>query len=338
MPNRGDPAIQGANQGDGRGSDGMPNRGDPAIQGASQGDGRGSDGMPNRGDPAHQCAYQGNRRGGDSMPNREDPAQQGASQSNGRGGDNAPERGKAVLKGVIPRVLVEIQVNLENCRHLITEVDYNDMDEFCVELDKKDITELMSKLLEVDEFERIWSSCHGGCDPPMNFLLQLDAQNCTLGDLQGYVQTELSKKKVSNSNQDGSKQPSEDGDLMKLLGSYKDYSGKRLRDLGCSALYDISKLIRVKPFPQSRPLWKRLASHAGLKKSSIDALDTPETGGNDSLTMAFLQRINTSCPKEKVAWLAMGLVAIDRKDLLTNENFGIFKECISSGCITEHEA
>jgi len=331
-PNREYRLPKEANPGNGRGGDNMLNRGDAAQQSANQGNGRGGDNMLNRGDAAQQGASQDDGRSNNVMSNREDAAHQGAYQGNGRGGDNVLERGKGALKAV------EIQVSLENCSHLIAKVSYNDRDDFSVELDKKDIIPLMSVLLEVYELEHIWSSCHGGFDPPMNFLFHLDAQNCTLGEFENYVQKEMRKKKEPDPTQDRSNQPNEHVDLMKLLGNYKQCSEKRLRDLGGIALYDISKLIRAKRYPRKRPLWKRLASHAGLDKSSIDALDIPASDDKDSLAMAFLDFINCTYPREKVARLAAGLVKIGRKDLLTNQNFGIFKRCISSGCIGEREA
>jgi len=207
-------------------------------------------------------------------------------------------------------------VNRDQCTHLIKDVSYNDMDDLSDVLDEGAILDVMKTLISIKEFEHIWSSCHGGSDPPMNLLFHLAGQNCKLSDL----------KRFATSDKGGRFR-----DLINLIDAHHPVDRrcmeKRLDELDFRLLSSIAELIRARPFPQKRPLWKRLASYARLDEASITALDVPATGERNSLTMAFLKRITHTNPKETVAWLASGLYANDLKDILADDDIEIFKEC-----------
>jgi len=228
--------------------------------------------------------------------------------------DKEPEA--PCLPPQIERQITRVQVNRDQCTHLIKDVSYNDMDDLSDVLDEGAILDVMKTLISIKEFEHIWSSCHGGSDPPMNLLFHLAGQNCKLSDLRKFA---LSDKGGRFS------------DLINLIDAHtgvdRDCMEKRLDELDFRLLSRIAELIRARPFPQKRPLWKRLACYAGLDEASITALDAPATGERKSLTMAFLKRISHTNPGEKVAWLASGLYANDLKDILADDDIEIFKKC-----------
>ena len=207
-------------------------------------------------------------------------------------------------------------VNADECTHLIKDASYNDMDDLSDVLDDGAILDVMKALISTKEFEHIWSSCHGGSDPPMNLLFHLAGQNCTLSDLKSFAESDKGCRF---------------SDLIDLIDAHYRVNERcmenRLDELEFRLLSKIAELIRAKPYPQKRPLWKRLASYAGLDDAAITALDVPTTGERKSLTMAFLKRISHTNPRETVAWLASGLAANGLNLILGDEAIEIFKEC-----------
>ena len=205
-----------------------------------------------------------------------------------------------------------------SCKHLLTNSTYNDRDDLSEELDKESILDLMENRCSPTEYEKIWRSCHGGLNPPMNMLFHLHGLNCTLGDFKGYVECE-DKSRVK--------------DLETLLAAHGHCTGKRICDSGFPLLTRIAELTAVKRHPEKRALWKRLASRAGLKEEDIKALDSPVTGVRESYTMAFITRTCQTTPATTAAWLAEGLYAIGRNDILLDRKFQIFEKCRIERCI-----
>ena len=210
-------------------------------------------------------------------------------------------------------------MNHHQCTHLIKDTLPHHREDLSDVLDDGAILDVMKALISTEEFEHIWSSCHGGSDPPMNLLFHLAGQNCTLSNLKRFAQSDKGCRF---------------SDLIKVIDNhYRDDERCmeiRLDELDFRLLSEIAELIRAKPYPQKRPLWKRLASYAGLDDAAITVLDVPTTGERKSLTMAFLKRISQTNPRETVAWLASGLAANGLNLILGDEDIEIFKEC--RGC------
>ena len=190
--------------------------------------------------------------------------------------------------------------------------------------DGKNIADLIQERLTVEEFKDLWSRCHGGADPPMNFLFHLaNVYQYTLEDLRRFAE-KGNKKGIFNA-------------LILLIDEHKDRQKNRLKTrldkLEYHLLMDIVKLIRANPIPTTQqiyPLWKILAGCAELDISCINNLNAPASRVLKSLTLVFITYMNQSYPDEKIAWLARGLHSIDRKDLLSNKE--LFKDCIAAGC------
>ena len=207
---------------------------------------------------------------------------------------------------------------------MLSDASYNERDDLSDELDDGEygvtISNLIKELLTVKEFRDIWSACHGGSDPPMNFLFHLAGMNCTLDDLMGYAKFDK-KGRFDN--------------LIKVLNSHQDCGKRKLDNVDWSLLIQISELIRAEPYTtkeQAKPLWKRLASTARLDTTCISNLDAPANCPQKSLTMAFIEYVNQRYPEETVAWIADGLNSIGRHDLLQKE-LEIFDRCKNCGCI-----
>ena len=215
-------------------------------------------------------------------------------------------------------------MNVDKCTHLLEDLTYNDREDLCDQLDNAengDIVDLIKTLLSVEEFREIWSSCRGGCDPPMNLLFHLSGKdNCTLAELRGYAR---------DAGEDRFKT------LIKLIDSHKDHYNTRLDNLDFRLLTQISELIRSKPYPTTettKPLWKRLASTAGLSDLCITNLDVRGSRDPGSLTKAFITHINHVYPDATVAWLANGLKDINRRNILLNKDLQLFTKCKSKEC------
>ena len=218
-----------------------------------------------------------------------------------------------------------ILVDVSNCKHSLANVTYNDREDFSDALDNihtgKNSMDLIKSLLKNEDVCHIWSECHGGSDPPLNLLFHLAGKKCDLAGLRKYA--ELDRRNRF-------------GDLIKLINGYKSFEETRLDKLDFNLLAEISKLIRVQPYPtvlQSRPLWKTLAGIAGLDNTTINNLDGTGNREPQSLAMVFIQYVSQTYPDEKVAWLAKGLKDIGINSLLKNDDLNIFQQCKDKGCI-----
>ena len=204
---------------------------------------------------------------------------------------------------------------------------YNDRARLSDFLDDEDwgIEKLMQKLLTVEDFLDIWRACRGGCDPAMGLIFTLAQSKLTT----------LEEFESSIPRDTGS------GGFQGLLDMIKKYPGylaqkeKRLDKLPFDLLGKIASEISAKPKPtgkQNRPLWKTIASNAGLSPQDIKNLDMPASRAwqRESMTMKFIEIVNQRYPKKKVSWLIKGLLAANRNDVIDDTK--LFGDCRKDCC------
>lgn len=207
----------------------------------------------------------------------------------------------------------------------MSETTWNDRDDLGCNLDDaqdgRGIVSLINDRLEVVDFQNIWSACHGGNDPPMNLIFVLaSSQNCTLAQFKKYAEDKRGRL----------------NELISYIDNYRSCFEKRLDQLEFKILIGICEMIRARPHPtsdQAKPIWKRIASKAGLDDTRIANLDAPGTTQGEGLTMTFVRYVTRAYPLQKVAWLAEGLLNIGRHDILMDEDLEMFNACKRDKCI-----
>ena len=180
----------------------------------------------------------------------------------------------------------------------------------------------MLKLLTQDEFIHVWRACNGGTDPAMGLIYYLaQSQLMKLRRFQA-LSIEAYPKRCS--------------ELLTTISKYPREMETRLDKLPSDLLLDIALKISAKPHPvgeQDDPLWKGIASAAKVDVQSIANLDMPaaQSQQRTSMTMKFIELVNQKYPCEKIAWLAKGLEAIGKNNVL--QNVSVFSECLKRGCV-----
>ena len=186
---------------------------------------------------------------------------------------------------------------------------YNDRDALRRILDSNGIEKLVRKLLKHDDYLDIWRACHGGVTPATGLIHTLAVSKLTtlkqFRDIASACGPERSKK------------------LLGIIDKYTKEMATRIDKLPYELEEKIVSEISANPFPvteQQHPLWKSIADACDIDMTSIDNLDIPakKASGCESMTMQFLKIVNQRYLSTTVAWLANGLLAIDRCDVISS--------------------
>ena len=174
-------------------------------------------------------------------------------------------------------------------------------------LDSNGIEKLVRKLLKHDDYLDIWRACHGGVTPATGLIHTLAGSKCTtlkdFRDTASEVEPERSKT------------------LLDIIDNYREKMATSIDKLPRELEEKILSEISANPFPvteQQHPLWKSIADAYDIDMTSIDNLDIParRAAGCESMTMQFLEIVNQRHLSTTVAWLANGLLAVGRRDVI----------------------
>ena len=236
--------------------------------------------------------------------------------------------------GVFLITAVPFLVDAEKCQHFLEAAadDYNDVQEMAEMLDpdqgggaRKGIMALMTKTLDNEEFIHVWRSCRGGQAPAMGLMYHLaKTKVMTLLKFKELVEaTDVNSfRQVIN--------------YMNRLMEEEDVANIILDDLDYEYFEKFAKMLS--PVPNAthvtkQKTWKNVAGKAGVNRVVVDALDTPTRQDLEqrSLTEEFFRYVSSANPECEVAYIAQGLVDIEREDVV--RSCKMFEQCREKGCL-----
>ncbi|XP_065070869.1 uncharacterized protein LOC135695650 isoform X2 [Rhopilema esculentum] len=218
----------------------------------------------------------------------------------------------------------DIQVDVEKCRHLLSDTGHNERVSLALKLDgEKSAIKLMRSCLESNDFHSVWKSCHGYQNAALGFLMYIASaqQNATLRYLKSLTSNRF-------------KQLREEIDKAVTAGVQLD---TRLYDIPFEWLDKFASVISRAEMPENQylqPTWQFLAGNAGLDQTTINNLEAPAVARKD-LTLGLIIFLTQSAPSTTVAWLAIHLKEIGMNNVLLKEN--MFNKCFEEHCIRSVE-